>query len=159
MDAKFVPLGGGDPIPLLKRKILIGRRPDCDIQLGFSNVSGRHCELRYKDGVWYVRDLGSSNGVKVNGTKVEKMRLLPGDEVAIARKHLYRIEYDMPRELRKKLEKTGRPQEEDIFAKSLLERAGLAASQPTEDFDSDLWKDDVHDSDDDEPKAKRWNLE
>ena len=56
---ELVPLGGGDNIPLLKKKLVIGRRPDCDITLRFPNVSSYHCELELVDGYWFIRDLGS----------------------------------------------------------------------------------------------------
>lgn len=39
------PCGGGDPIPLLHEKLLVGRRSSCDISLKFPNVSSHHCEL------------------------------------------------------------------------------------------------------------------
>lgn len=89
----LVPQAGGDPIPLVKPAIVIGRRPDCDIRLTFGNVSGRHCELHFIEGCWEIFDLRSSNGTRVNGEKTEQERLLPGDVVTIARKHHYRIEY------------------------------------------------------------------
>src|SRR4051812_18952070 len=56
------PLGGGDPIPLRKEELLLGRRMTCDIRLDFENISGRHCILRLTNGIWHVRDLGSTNG-------------------------------------------------------------------------------------------------
>ena len=61
------PVGGGDPIPLNKPEIIIGRRPSCDIRLDFENISGKHCLLRLLNGVWNVKDLGSTNGTTVNG--------------------------------------------------------------------------------------------
>jgi adenylate cyclase len=59
------PCGGGDPIPLRRPKLLVGRRSSCDITLRFSNVSSHHCQLELKAGYWVVRDLGSRNGVKI----------------------------------------------------------------------------------------------
>ena len=47
--------------------LTVGRRESCDICLQFQNVSSRHCEFVYANGHWTVKDLGSSNGVKVNG--------------------------------------------------------------------------------------------
>src|SRR5665213_1645115 len=70
MYGELVPQGGGDPVPLLKTKLLVGRRDtSCDIALRFPNVSSRHCELELVGGYWLVRDLGSSNGTKVNGVR------------------------------------------------------------------------------------------
>lgn len=39
------PVGGGDPVPLTKETLKIGRRPSCDICLDFERISGKHCEL------------------------------------------------------------------------------------------------------------------
>ncbi len=86
------PVGGGDPIPLCKERLLVGRRPDCDICLPFANVSAKHCELVLVQGYWTVRDLNSTNGTKVNGQRVHEKRVYPGDIIGIA-SHRYRIEY------------------------------------------------------------------
>ena len=53
---ELIPLGGGDPIPLLKKQLLIGRRESCDIVLRFANVSAHHCQLYVNGGYWYVRE-------------------------------------------------------------------------------------------------------
>jgi hypothetical protein len=62
-------------------RLVIGRSRDCDITVEDANVSRRHAELRNEDGRWVVADLGSTNGVKVNGRRVEQAALEPGDEV------------------------------------------------------------------------------
>jgi adenylate cyclase len=87
---ELLPVGGGDPIPLLKPNLTVGRRESADIVLRFPNVSGSHCELALVDGYWMVKDLRSSNGTKVNGTRVTEQRLQPGDKIGIA-KHTYEI--------------------------------------------------------------------
>ncbi len=111
------PCGGGDIIPLTERKLLIGRRSHCDISLKFSNVSSHHCEMEFKDGYWSIRDLGSSNGTKVNGMRIDTKVLMPGDEVMIS-KHAFNIDYTLD-------EGSEAPEEESPFALSLLEKAGL----------------------------------
>jgi len=70
MLGELMPQGGGDPIPLLKEVLLVGRRESCDIVLRFANVSAHHCQLVLSGGYWYVKDLKSSNGVKVNGVRI-----------------------------------------------------------------------------------------
>ena len=88
------PLGGGDPIPLLKEELLVGRRPTCDIRLDYERVSGKHCVLRMNKGVWHIRDLGSTNGTTVNGQKIaHEHSLMPDDEFGVAG-HLFMIDYD-----------------------------------------------------------------
>ena len=93
MYGELLPLGGGDPIPLLKTDLIVGRREGADIVLRFPNVSGHHCELSLGDGYWTIKDLRSSNGTKVNGTRVSEQQLKPGDKLSIAN-HEYEIAYD-----------------------------------------------------------------
>jgi FHA domain len=88
------PVGGGDPIPLLKPEIVVGRRPSCDIRLDFENVSGKHCVLRFLNGLWMVRDLGSTNGTTVNGSLLSsEQSIMPDEEVGFAG-HLFTIDYE-----------------------------------------------------------------
>ena len=124
MFGELVPQGGGDVIPLLKKNLLIGRRESCDIVLRFSNVSAHHCQLFVNGGYWYVRDKNSRNGVKVNGIRVTtEKRLDPGDTLSVA-KHKYEVRYS-PVELGAVGPPPPDQAENDIFGKSLLERAGL----------------------------------
>lgn len=113
---QLIPCGGGDPIPLSKRQLIIGRRSNCDLTLEFSNVSSQHCELELIDGYWMVRDLHSSNGTRVNDVRCENKWLFPGDILSIAR-HKYEVDYTPE----------GEPptEGEDPFARSLMEKAGL----------------------------------
>ena len=116
-NGQLVPKGGGDPIPLLKSTLRIGRSGGCDIALKYANVSARHCELSFQNGYWHIRDLGSSNGIKVNGMRCDESFLHPGDEVSVA-KHRYEIAYEAD-------PSAPPPVAEDPFAKSLMEKAGL----------------------------------
>ena len=62
----------------------LGRSKDCDCVVDDPNISRRHAELRRNNvGDWQVVDLGSTNGVKVNGRRVDTSRLAPGHEVAL----------------------------------------------------------------------------
>ena len=65
---------------------VLGRSRDCAITLHDSNVSRHHAEVRPSGGSWVVRDLGSTNGVKVNGRRVDVARpqsLKPGDVIEL----------------------------------------------------------------------------
>jgi hypothetical protein len=63
---------------------VIGRSRECDVVLADSNVSRRHAELRPADGGWTIADLGSTNGVRVNGTTVHgAVRVAPGDRIEV----------------------------------------------------------------------------
>src|SRR5262249_18670037 len=91
-NGELIPVGGGDSVPLIRPVLTIGRRESCDICLRQANVSGLHCELTFRDGHWLIKDLGSTNGVKVNGIRVPKKVLHPGDVITIAKRN-YTIEY------------------------------------------------------------------
>ena len=118
---ELVPIGGGDPIPLLKDKLVVGRRPGCDIVLRFPNVSSHHCELELIDGHWLVSDLESRNGTKINGERVARKWAYPGDEIAFA-KHKFEIVYTAVGEAPPVIEGA---ETADVFSQSLLEKAGL----------------------------------
>jgi hypothetical protein len=61
---------------------VIGRSRECDIVIDDANVSRRHAEVRPSGGSWTVRDLGSTNGVKVNGRRIDHPQALrPGDVI------------------------------------------------------------------------------
>lgn len=66
-----------------KAILLVGRQAECDIQLESSKVSRRHCFLAKADGMLFIRDLESTNGLRVNGKRVESSTLRDGDEVII----------------------------------------------------------------------------
>jgi adenylate cyclase len=85
----------GDAIALVRPRLRVGRRESCDICLRHPNVSGIHCELSFRGGYWVVRDLHSTNGVKVNGRRVEATLLHPGDTISIG-KGEYTISYTPP---------------------------------------------------------------
>lgn len=117
----LVPIGGGDAIPLATDVMTVGRRSSCDICLDFQNISGLHCELTFRNGVWHVRDMGSTNGIKVNGRKTPASSLAPGAELDIS-KHKYRVEYTLPDGI---VLDEPPAVEDDVFGQSLMEKAGL----------------------------------
>jgi len=130
MLGELLPIGGGDPIPLLKAQLLIGRRESADIVLRFPNVSGSHCELSIDGGYWSVKDLGSSNGTKVNGSRVTEQRIAPGDKLSVA-KHEYEVCYE-PASLGASEFPAESSAQENLFSRSLLESAGLESRRPAE---------------------------
>ena len=106
INGELVPVGGGDAIPLLRAKMTVGRRESCDICMRFPNVSGLHAELTFRDGYWYVKDLNSTNGVKVNGTRIVEKLLRPNDEIIIGKRR-YQIDYVLPADQRAPDEEEG----------------------------------------------------
>ena len=64
-------------------RILIGRSRECDIVVSDPNVSRRHIELRRGERGWAAVDLGSTNGMKINGRRLSHAELEPGDRITI----------------------------------------------------------------------------
>lgn len=86
MQAKLIPLDGSPPVIISQDFMIVGRKKDlCDIVIDHGSVSKLHCAISKTDGLLFVRDLGSTNGTKVNGQKVIRGALLKGDELAFAK--------------------------------------------------------------------------
>jgi pSer/pThr/pTyr-binding forkhead associated (FHA) protein len=93
MAARLVPF---DPrtapaIAVQRPVLLVGRHPECDVRLDLPKISRRHCCLALAYDRLLIRDLGSRNGLRVNGLVVDEAHLRPGDEVAIG-PLLFRVE-------------------------------------------------------------------
>jgi pSer/pThr/pTyr-binding forkhead associated (FHA) protein len=75
---------------LAGERLTIGRSRECEVVVDDPNVSRRHAELRKTIEGWMVVDLGSTNGVKVNGKRVKEEVLRPGDKITLG---LVELEY------------------------------------------------------------------
>jgi pSer/pThr/pTyr-binding forkhead associated (FHA) protein len=97
MSARLVPLTQGTApiIPLQRPVLLIGRHPECDVRIDLPRISRRHCCLALAYERVMIRDLGSRNGVRLNGLLVEEAQLRGGDEVAIG-PIIFRVEVETP---------------------------------------------------------------
>jgi len=62
-------------------EFVIGRSRDCDVVFVSEAVSRMHARFVFRDGAWVIHDLGSRNGTMVNGARVGRCRLRPGDRV------------------------------------------------------------------------------
>jgi FHA domain len=71
--------------------LLIGRHLDCDVRLPSANVSRMHARLSFRNGRWIVRDLESTNGTVLNGVRIGRSELRPGDELVIG-SHRLRVD-------------------------------------------------------------------
>jgi hypothetical protein len=64
--------------------ITLGRSRECDCVLSDQTVSRRHACLRHSDGAWFIRDLRSANGTRVNGWRVvDEVEVRPGDRITL----------------------------------------------------------------------------
>jgi predicted component of type VI protein secretion system len=83
MPAQLLALTDGPSILLDKPILLLGRHGECDVQLNSRKVSRRHCCVAQVHDYLVVRDLGSTNGVRINGHRVIEGKLHSGDELTI----------------------------------------------------------------------------
>jgi predicted component of type VI protein secretion system len=93
MPAQLVALNDGPTILLDKPILLIGRHPECDIQIDSRKISRRHCIIAQVNDYLVVRDLDSTNGIRINGVRVLDGKLNPGDELTIGNNR-YRVTWD-----------------------------------------------------------------
>jgi len=84
MKARLIPADGSAPIDLTKDMTLFGRDDDCDVKIDQKGVSKLHCVVVKTDGLLLIRDLGSTNGTRVNGQRIRRAALLPNDQLGIA---------------------------------------------------------------------------
>lgn len=84
----------GHDVALSGDQVLVGRLAECQIHLDDANVSRRHAAFVRLDSGWAITDLGSTNGTRVNGEAIERVRLHNGDVIEIG---LARLVYHEPR--------------------------------------------------------------
>jgi pSer/pThr/pTyr-binding forkhead associated (FHA) protein len=83
MPVHLLSLTEGPSIVLDKPILLFGRHQECDVVLNSKKVSRRHCCLAQVNDYLVIRDLGSTNGIRINGEATREGKLKPGDEVSI----------------------------------------------------------------------------
>jgi pSer/pThr/pTyr-binding forkhead associated (FHA) protein len=93
MPAQLVALNDGPNILVDKPILLLGRHPECDVQIDSRKISRRHCCIAQVNDYLVVRDLDSTNGIRINGVRVVEGKLRPGDEVTIG-SHRYQVAWD-----------------------------------------------------------------
>jgi FHA domain len=64
-------------------ELLVGRHDASDVVVSHPSVSRRHARLSFRHGHWVLRDLDSTNGTRVNGKRVVRCRLEPGDRLSL----------------------------------------------------------------------------
>jgi Protein of unknown function (DUF3662)/FHA domain len=81
--ARRAVLAGDGRRVVLHDPFIVGRSRDCDLVIDDPNISRQHAELRSDGDSWRVRDLGSTNGIKVNRRRVGQAVLRSGDRVTL----------------------------------------------------------------------------
>ncbi len=86
--------------------INIGREPTQDISIDNAGISRQHCRICFEGGRFFLRDLGSENGVELNGAPVQSAELRPGDSIELGK---YAIYFEPSETQLSRLERAGRP--------------------------------------------------
>jgi Protein of unknown function (DUF3662)/FHA domain len=87
-DVRAVLRIAGTRHELSDERVVLGRSRECDITLDDRNVSRRHAEIRREDGAYWIIDLNSTNGIEVNGERVERVRLKHADTIVLGKTEL-----------------------------------------------------------------------
>jgi len=95
MPPMLVALTEGPNIPLDKPVLLVGRHQECDVQIPSRKISRRHCCIAQVNDYIVVKDLFSTNGVRINGARVKEGCLHVGDELTIGN-FRYKIQVEAP---------------------------------------------------------------
>jgi len=141
---RLVPVGGGIDLALSKSSVTFGRSSSCDLVIASSKVSSRHGRLDFLDGHWRVHDLGSTNGIRVDGVRCEEAWVYPSSEIALG-------------DLRFQMEYTPRgprPMQDAVVprpTKSLLDQIGVSAEELSNIVAS-------HPEEDEVPQRPRFDL-
>jgi predicted component of type VI protein secretion system len=93
MSAQLVALTDGRIIQVDKAILVVGRHAECDVQILSPKISRMHCCIAQVGDHLVVRDLNSTNGIRVNGVRMIEGRLAAGDELAIGT-HRYQVRGD-----------------------------------------------------------------
>ncbi|MBI2565721.1 MAG: FHA domain-containing protein [Candidatus Schekmanbacteria bacterium] len=81
----FLPSGDKEELELDKDEVIIGRSKECDIVVPDASVSRNHIRLSYEGGTYLLKDLGSTNGIRVNGELTRKCYLKDEDTIQVGR--------------------------------------------------------------------------
>jgi len=80
----------GSEHELARRRVVVGRGPGVDLAFSDPEMSQQHAAIEFEHGVFRVVDLSSTNGVCVNGERVEERELEHGDRIVLGM-HVFRI--------------------------------------------------------------------
>jgi|SRR5579884_1813082 len=115
MPAQLLALSEGPSILLDKPILLFGRDLECDVRFDSRKISRKHCCIAQVSDYLVVRDLGSTNGIRINGVRVLEGRLRPGDELTVGNVR-YQVRWDEQAVAPRRLAEAARPQPADATA-------------------------------------------
>ena len=137
MLAQLIPVSGGATVTIDRDVTVVGRLEEhCDLVLERKSVSKLHCIIVKTDGLLFVRDLSSTNGTKVNGQKIIRGALLPGDQLSFAGEKF--VVHMGPSPLVSPHQQTQVLESSPSFAAIDEESASLSASASADPDDPDL---------------------
>jgi hypothetical protein len=73
----------GRRLPIEKRRVVLGRSRECDVQVNDPNVSRRHAEIRQEGATYWMVDLDSTNGIEVGGKRQKRVKLENGTRLTL----------------------------------------------------------------------------
>lgn len=79
-------------VELDQEEVEIGRSSQCKVQLVLDNISRRHAKICFRNEEYLIEDLGSTNGIFVNGVRVTKCVLRNNDQIEIGEARIHFIE-------------------------------------------------------------------
>lgn len=111
------------PIPINISEFLIGRAPECHLRPASSVISKRHCGLIRRDGKFYLRDFGSTNGTFLNDKRITGEVELHHDDCVKVGPLTFRVQLvdESAKQKTGGKKKAGRSLDEDAIAEMLLE--------------------------------------
>ena len=100
---------------------ILGRDSNCELRLKDNSISRRHARLIFLEGDWQLVDMGSRNGLRIDGKKVEKILLNGGEQIKIGKLSL-RFHLDSGEDWERKEESRQASQSGDGFT-SILQQS------------------------------------
>jgi len=127
--------GGGKARKVsLELPVIIGRAPDVELSIAHPAVSRQHCEITESAGFVKMRDLGSTNGTRVNGKKVPEAVLRPQGKFSIG-PFTFQVNYQYVGEATQYIPDFDEEQEEDVAPqKGSPKRHGPPVDEPPDDW-------------------------
>jgi pyruvate/2-oxoglutarate dehydrogenase complex dihydrolipoamide acyltransferase (E2) component len=124
-----------------RETLTLGRSSKSDVKIDCASVSGDHATIRKLDEGYVLRDLGSTNGTKLNGQKVSEIHLKSGQDIKLG-EVIFTFEPDPGSESKGSIEELP-PIKESSEAKSKAEPKAKSISVPAEKSEPDTEKDPV----------------